>query len=441
MKLSRRRLRAWLRRKSDHSLGADFTWLWLGSTVSQLGSVSAMAAFPLLALSMQESPVLAGWVTTAGTLPPLLLQIPAGVLVERLSRWRVMQATLVVRLVSALVLLVAFLLWDAPIGVLLAAAAIEGTCTVFYGTAEITSVPRVVQHELLPVAIAKNEARSQGSLLFGRPLGGLLATALSWATPLLSLCTALAAILSLQMVDKSPLGGSLGMKAGMRHALKEGLAALRRDRFLRNVLTICVVTNVLFQIIILLFVVLAREQHRSALFIGAILAVSGLGGLIGSSIAPRVFRIIRPRNVILFSVTAWLALTIVIASRANAWLMVTAWGGIGFVGANVNVALALYQASCIDTAILARVASAGTFVTRLSAAVGALCAGYIVSSYGPARSAGWVLVVMIVLTGLVLVHRIFLPPEPGTECLVSRPHPHEPETAWEPQPAGAGRHL
>lgn len=438
MKLARRRPHMRLRRKSSPSLGPDFTWLWLGSTISQLGSVSAMAALPLLALSMRDSPVLAGWVTAAGTLPPLLLQLPAGVLVERRSRWHVMLTSLLVRLTSALTLLLAFLLCDDPMGVLVLAAAVEGTCTVFYGTAEITSVPRVVQHELLPVAIAKNEARSQGSLLFGRPFGGLLATAVSWATPLFSLCTGLAAVLSLLKVDKGPLRASTGLEPGMRNALKEGLNSLRKDRFLRNVLTICVVTNFLFQIIILLFVVLAREQHRSALFIGAILAVSGLGGLIGSTAAPLVFRIVRPRNVIVFSVLAWLALTGVIASGTDAALMVTAWGGIGFVGANVNVALTLYQTSRIDEEVLARVASASTFVTRLSAAVGALCAGYIVSARGPTQSAHWVLLVMLALAAAVVVHRFALPPEPGTDCLLPRPH-HEPETPRDPHPAA--QHL
>jgi MFS family permease len=400
------------------ALGSDFAWLWRGSTTSQLGSVSAMAAFPLLALSLDHSPVLAGWVTAATTLPPLLLQLPAGVLIERRSRWRVMIVSQVVRAISAFLLFLALLAFAKPVAALLAAAVVEGICVVFYNTAELTSVPRVVQHELLPIAMAKNEARSQTSLLLGRPVGGLLfAVSRSWPY-ILDALAGCAAIFSLMKVDKEKLRPLTTAEPGIWRALRKGLKHLLHDRFLRNVLIVCTITNFLFQIVILLFVVLAESQHRSGLFIGIILAASGLGGLIGSFVARWVFKTLGARNIIVSCVAAWTLLTGIIAWWHQPVAMLVAWGGVGFVGAHVNVALAIYQSSSIPRELLARVASASSFVTRFAAALGALCAGYVVSAAGPRVAAYAVFWIMILLAAAVGVHRLFATEEPGITCVI-----------------------
>ncbi|WP_255270785.1 MFS transporter [Actinomadura madurae] len=272
-------LRLWRRRRT---LNRDFTWLTLGSGVSQLGSVSTMAAFPLLALSVSDSPVLAGWVIAAGTFPPLLLQLPAGVLVEQSNYRRVMIVSQSIRVASALMLFAALMAFDEPVAALLTAAVVEGVCAVFYGTAELTSVPRIVHHELLPIAIAKNEARSQGALSLGRPLGGFLVAAGNWAPSLLNLVAGIAALISVRRVNSGLFEATSLEETGVVSALKRGLAVLWERRFLRAVVTLCMATNFLFQIVILLFIVLAKEQQKSTLFIGVILAVSGLGGLAGA---------------------------------------------------------------------------------------------------------------------------------------------------------------
>ncbi|MEU8796309.1 MFS transporter [Spirillospora sp. NPDC048819] len=415
------RLTRWRRTKESPSLGPDFTWLTVGSGISQLGSVSTMAAFPLLALSVMDSPVLAGWVTAAGTFPPLLLQLPAGVLIERSDYRLVMVASQVIRVASALMLLAAFRIFDEPVAALLIAAAVEGTCAVFYATAELTSVPRVVQHQLLPIAIARNEARSQGALSMGRPLGGFLAAIGHYGPSLINLVAGLAALLSVLRMDGRFFRANKPYDTGMINALKVGLSAFWKERFLRAVMFVCIVTNVLFQIVILLFIVLAKQEQRSTLFIGVILAASGIGGLIGAfsarrlidvneklsvRIAPKLsvdIAVKRKLSVLVACSGAWLVLTAIIAFTHHPVAMVIAWGGIGFVGANVNVALNLYQAREIKQHLLARVASASNFISRCSAAAGALCAGYIVSAFGPTRSAEVVFFMMLGLTISVFV--------------------------------------
>ena len=65
----------------------DFMRLWAGQTISKLGSQIGGGAFGLIAILMlSATPVQMGLLAAAQSLPMLLLGLPAGVWVDRLSR-------------------------------------------------------------------------------------------------------------------------------------------------------------------------------------------------------------------------------------------------------------------------------------------------------------------------------------------------------------------
>jgi len=68
----------------------DFRLLMAGSFVSMLGSRISTIAFPLLTLFLTNSPVDAGLVAFAATIPSALFYIPAGALVDHWNPWRAM---------------------------------------------------------------------------------------------------------------------------------------------------------------------------------------------------------------------------------------------------------------------------------------------------------------------------------------------------------------
>src|SRR5919202_3578730 len=70
----------------------DFRLLWSGLAVSILGSRMSATAYPLLVLSLTHSPRDAGLVGFCATLPYLLVQLPAGAIVDRVNRKRLMIA-------------------------------------------------------------------------------------------------------------------------------------------------------------------------------------------------------------------------------------------------------------------------------------------------------------------------------------------------------------
>src|SRR5438067_350630 len=68
----------------------DFMLLWSGQAVSVMGSNVSNIAYPLLILALTRSPALTGFAFATQALPYLVLSLPAGALVDRWNRKKVM---------------------------------------------------------------------------------------------------------------------------------------------------------------------------------------------------------------------------------------------------------------------------------------------------------------------------------------------------------------
>ncbi|MEV0390429.1 MFS transporter [Nonomuraea sp. NPDC050643] len=392
----------------------DFRLLWGGSAISQLGSVSATVTAPLLALSLTGSPVFAGWVTAAGTLPRILLHLPVGVLIDHSDRRRVLIVTMAARLVLAASVVAAMLVTDQTIFLLPAIAVLQGVCLVVCGTAETTLVPRLVPRERLPGAMARNEGRTHGAGLLGRPLGGLLYDlhhALPYLMETLTSCVSVVAFTKMRGEPKEPAGRGQALRmAGRAQELWAGLRYLGQDRLLLWVLTVCALANFCFQTLGLVLVLLAHQQQLSMLVIGCLIAASGFGGVVGAFTAPRVLRRQKDqRKVIVQSVWSWMALSSVLTLMEPGTLFYVVfalplvWGGIGFTGAHINVALALYQVERVPQHLYGRVTGAGRFFSGSAVPLGALASGYLITELGTQDAVIFVAVVVAALAVAITV--------------------------------------
>ena len=152
----------------------DFTLLWSGQVVSTIGTRVSSLAFPLLVLALTHSPAKAGLVGFAQTLPFLLFYLPAGALVDRWNRKRVMLVADAGRALALGSLALALALDRLTLVQIAVVAFIEGSLFVFFQLSEGAALPHVVPKEQLPAALAQNQARDQGADLAGQPLGGFL---------------------------------------------------------------------------------------------------------------------------------------------------------------------------------------------------------------------------------------------------------------------------
>lgn len=68
----------------------DYMLLWSGQIVSSVGTRVSQLAFPLLVLALTHSPAQAGLIAALRGLPYALFILPAGAMVDRWNRKRVM---------------------------------------------------------------------------------------------------------------------------------------------------------------------------------------------------------------------------------------------------------------------------------------------------------------------------------------------------------------
>ncbi|SEH01235.1 Predicted arabinose efflux permease, MFS family [Nonomuraea solani] len=401
----------------------DFRLLWSGSAISQLGSVSATVTAPLLALSLTGSPVFAGWVTAAGTLPRILLHLPVGVLIDHSDRRRVLIVTMTARLVLAASVVAAMLTTELTVFLLPAIAVLQGVCLVVCGTAETTLIPRLVPGERLPGAMARNEGRVHGAGLLGRPLGGLLYDlhhALPFLMETLTSCLSVVAFAKMRKEPAEPAGRRQALRmAGRAQELRAGLRFLGEDRLLLSVLVVCALANFCFQTLGLVLVMVAHQQQLSMFVIGCLIAASGFGGVVGAFTAPRLLRRQKDqRKMIVQSVWSWMALSLVLALMEPGTLFYAVfalplvWGGIGFTGAHLNVALALYQAERVPQHLYGRVTGAGRFLSGSAVPLGALASGYVIAELGTQDA---VILVAVVVAALAVAITI-MAPRPVERC-------------------------
>jgi MFS family permease len=152
----------------------NYTVLWAGQAVSEVGFSISMIAFPLLVLAITGSPAASGLVLGADAAAQLVAGLPAGALVDRWNRKKIMlwceavQATAVGSLALAL-------WWNtATLAHMVGVAVIMGVCRALFEPAEDACLPRLVPDEQLATAISLNAARSSIGQMTGTALGGVL---------------------------------------------------------------------------------------------------------------------------------------------------------------------------------------------------------------------------------------------------------------------------
>ncbi len=163
----------------------NFQLLWVGQSLSALGSNVSDIAYPLLVLALTRSPLKAGLVGTVYLIAQMAFRLPAGAIADRVNRRALMLASDLVRLLALGGLGAAVLLGLASWQLVLVIAFVQGTASPFHGSAQGAVLRTVVAPEQRAAASARNEAGVYGATVAGPPLGGAL-FALAQAAPFLT---------------------------------------------------------------------------------------------------------------------------------------------------------------------------------------------------------------------------------------------------------------
>ncbi|MFE9609582.1 MFS transporter [Streptomyces sp. NPDC006012] len=387
----------------------DFMLLWLGNGTSLLGTNSARIAYPLLTLAETGSPVAAGWVTFAGALPNILVQLPAWLNADTRNRRRTMAVCQAGGLVTAAVLVTLGMLdvsWFLP--AVIALVFTEGCFFVYFQLAEMAAIRDVVQEDQRPTALSLYEAQTHAAVLLSRAVGVVLYGVMRWLPFFANLGSYAVATLTLSMVDGRRMNpvdqpGTVGSQPP--RGVRQGLTWLWHEPFLRITNFLFGATNMLWQCMILLFIVSATQDRQPTWVLGLLLAGSGVGGLVGAAVASRVSGSFSARRIFAFALWGWTLCATAVAATRHPAVQGVAWFGVGGIGALSGVAVGLYRVNATPSPLLGQVSGASGILPNGAIPLGGLLAGYLLAALGITTTA-WVLAgVMLVLavTGTVLL--------------------------------------
>ena len=391
----------------------DYMLLWAGLAVSTLGTRASTAAYPLLVLGQTGSPADAGMVGFAATVPYLLVQLPAGVLVDRVDRRRMMLACDAGRALALASLVAALLAGQLTIGQIAAVAFVEGCLFVFFSLAEHAAVPHVVENDQLAAALAGNEARGRGAGMVGPPLGAAM-FGLGRAVPFVfDALTYLVSIGTLLGVQRDLQSDRSREPLSLRHAadeIREGVAWLVREPFLRDSALLVAGSNFLFQALVLILIVIARQGGATPAEIGLMLAGAGVGGLLGSLSAPWLERSVPTGAVVVGANWVWAVLMVPVAFTTNIAVLGILFGLMAFVGPAWNVVVGSYQLAVTPDHLRGRVASVETLVAFGAIPLGSLVAGLTLEAVGSTACvfalAAWMILLAAAATASPAVRRM-----------------------------------
>ena len=264
----------------------DYVLLWCGQAISDIGGSVSELALPLLVLTVTGSPAQAGIVAALRALPAMLVSLPAGALVDRWNRKRVMLFCEIGRFLSLASIPLALAFGHLIIYQLYITSLVEGTLKILFGLAYTASLAQVVARDQLTTAVAQEEVMEGTTALCGPSFSGLLFT-IGRALPFLTDAISYAISIVTLLLIKTPFQGE--RKAAERRLLaevREGLTWMWRQPFIRS-MTLLMGTGALFLPgSTLIIIVLAQQRGASPFLIGCIFALGGVGSIAGSLLAP-----------------------------------------------------------------------------------------------------------------------------------------------------------
>ncbi len=360
----------------------DFVLLWSGQVVSTVGSEASGVAFPLLVLFLTGSPAKVGIVAFARTLPYLFLYLPAGALVDRWNRKLVMLAADAGRAAALGSVAVWLALGRPPLAWLAVASFVEGCLFVFFQLSESSALPQIVPAEQLPTAIAQNQARTQGAMLVGGPVGGVLygfARLLPFAADAVSYAVSFVSLLFVRPAFQERRDVA---ERHLRREIAEGVRWLWGQPFLRTTIALVAGSNFVHQALVLALIVRLRELGASAGVVGALFGVVGGAAILGSLAAPRVQRRLPPALVVLGSFWIWVVQTAALFFIHRPLMLIAVTAAGFWTGPIFNVVVGSYRYALVPDRLLGRVQSAGLMFAWGAIPLGSLSGGYLIAGIG-----------------------------------------------------------
>ncbi len=375
----------------------DFTILWTGETISQLGSMMSLFVFPLIGYHLTGSTLVAALLEGAGLLGIVAMMLPGGLLADRFDRRTLMMGANATGAVLYGSLVLAGVLGALTVPHLAVVALLTGVAQGVFQPAEMGAIPQVVDSEDLSTAFSQNQARQHVASLLGAPLGGLLYAVRTWAPFAVDAVTYAVSCLTLSRIrtDLRPEPRE-GAPTRPVEQVKEGYRFIRHQPFFRTLLVWSATGNLLVNACFFVVTMRLIREGYPAGQIGLVSTAAGIGGILGALAAPYV--IDRTRTGVLTVGVAWMCVvpllplvwwsTPLAACTSVFFLLLLIPAG--------NAGIGAYRAAMTPEDLQGRVGSAMAFVSMSVMPLAPLLGGWLLSDLGGSRAVA----LLVVGTGL-----------------------------------------
>jgi predicted MFS family arabinose efflux permease len=302
----------------------DFTLLWSGELLSELGSQTSTVAYPLLVLGLTGSAAKAGVVGLAKWLPLALFAVPAGILADRVDRKRLMIGCDTGRMIAAASIVLALLVGRPSYPQVVMVAFVDGALFITSYICERGALAQIVPVAQLQDAVAQNEARTFTASIVGPSLGGLLFS-IARALPFLADAASFLGSITTISLTRTPFqAGFRRPKLSWKNLATElagGFGWLRRQPFFRTCALLFAAGNPVYTGLYLLAILLAKQHGASSATVGAMMAIVGAGGVLGAVLAAPIRRRIATHVIVAGADWLLLASILLLLVAHNAFLI------------------------------------------------------------------------------------------------------------------------
>jgi MFS family permease len=367
----------------------SYKLLLSATAVSNLGDGVSALAFPWLATLITRDPVLIALVAFATRLPWFLMSIPAGAIVDRSDRQKLvlradwLRMALTVAVIGLILTIPAFPPLSGEmfyILILSGFAFLLGTAEVLRDNAAQTLLPSVVEKDQLETANGQLWTAEQVMGQFvGPPLAGFL-IALAVPAPFildaLTFAVAALAVAAMQLKQRD-----IPPRRPMREDLAEGWAWMRAHPMVLRVAVMLGVMNGASLLGLTMLVLISQERlGLSAFGFGIIMTAGAAGGVTGGLLGPKLIARIGRVAALKLALALFPIAFVAIALTASPYVVAVALFFESLAALLWNIVTVSWRQRIIPDDLLGRVNSIYRFFGWGLTPVGALAGGVIVAA-------------------------------------------------------------
>jgi MFS family permease len=310
----------------------NYRLYWLGLVFYVLGHRAEYVTFAWITWEVTHDPMALGYLGLAQGVPLVVFQLWGGVLADRMNRLHLLIGTQILTAAALTIAFVLTVLGEVRVEHLLALAALSSIFRAFDEPSRLSLVPRLIDRERLPNAIALGSIPWQAGRMIGPSITGILIAAFGGAVGFG--IAAAASYVALALYSRLRIAGDVPVSDG-QHVLRQfadGLAFVGRNFVFTSLIGLALFNSLFGMSYVTLMPIFADWYFKTgSTGYGLLNAAHGLGALIGTlTVATIVHRIRRRGRVVLILATCVGVELMLVAMSPGMWLALSMLALVGF---------------------------------------------------------------------------------------------------------------